>query len=310
MAYSLDEARSKLSEIINEGKLIILAGSGISVDSGLPDWDGLLDDFMQMAKNLSLPDGKDKNELHKIIEDAEERKSQNRLDPIQTATVLKNKIKQCKLNELPLAYSEYNSWITRRFIENKEPNENHELIVKTNYPFILTTNYDQLLGQAAKKFNFNNFLDSTYTFKNELKIMYSINTLKHSIIHVHGSISDLSIDELIFTKEDYNKLIFKSYPGFSFALRMLFTRYSTLFVGYGASDPHLEEVLEEISEYFPPVNGYKYPLPESYLVIIRKKADTILEKWKERVGTNLVIIDDYSECTDLLRHLKNQSPRI
>jgi len=309
MSYSLSDAKDILSGIIKKGELIILAGSGISVNSDLPNWDGLLDSFLAMAKSLSLPKGNEKTELDKIINDAEKRKKKNRLEPIKTATVLKNKIKECKLEEnYRLAYSEYESWVTREF-KDRIPNEYHDLIVQTNYPFILTTNYDLLLEQAAHNFGFEKLANNTYTFKDELKIMSSIQNSIPSIIHVHGSTSDLSIDELIFTKEDYNKLIQKRFPGFSFALRMLFTRYSTLYVGYGASDPHLEEVIEEISEYFPPDKDDKYKLPESYLVILKSKVDSILEKWKDRVRTNIIAIDDYQQCEELLLHLKKISPR-
>lgn len=307
MKYSLDEAKNILSDIIQRGKLIILAGSGISVNSGLPNWDGLLDSFLLMAKSLSLPKGSHKTELDEIINDAEKRKRMNRSDPLKTATVLKNKIKECKLEDFPLAYSEYNSWIGKEF--DKDPNEYHNIIVQTNYPFILTTNYDLLLEKAAYKFGFTELSNSSYTFRDELKIMSSIENSKSSIIHVHGSITYLLIDELIFTKEDYNKLIQKRYPGFSFALRMLFTRYSTLYVGYGSNDPHLEEVIEEISEYFPQDQDNRYKLPESYLITLKKKSDSILEKWKDRVRTNIITIDDYPQCEELLLHLKKISPK-
>lgn len=138
--------------------------------------------------------------------------------------------------------------------------------------------------------------------------MSSIHLSKECVIHVHGAVHQLDIDDLIFTKEDYNKLILKHFSGFSFALRALFTRYSTLFVGYGASDPHLEEVMEEVADYFPTEDMDKFPLPVSYLVTRRDKADCIFEKWKGRVRTSLIVVDDYDGCLTLLKELQKNCP--
>ena len=144
--------------------------------------------------------------------------------------------------------------------------------------------------------------------------MSSIHNRNECIIHVHGAatgtLSGLSIDELIFTKEDYNKMILKKYSGFSFALRMLFTRYSTLFIGYGASDPHLEEILEEVTDYFPIDADDIYPLPMSYLIVKEDKVDSILSRWKERVRTKIISIKDYSENNNILDALYKIRPRI
>jgi hypothetical protein len=190
----------------------------------------------------------------------------------------------------------------------KTPNILHSLIVKTSYPFILTSNYDTLFEDAAYTEGFNDLASSIYTYKDQLEIMSAIYNNKQCIIHIHGTATTLNIDELIFTKEDYNKIILKKYEGFSFALRILFTRYSTLFLGYGASDPHLEEVLEELAEFFP-LEDKTFTLPESYLVTMRDKADSIMEAYKNRVRTNLIVIDDFSQYQDLLSHLQNKNPR-
>ncbi len=309
MKYELKDALPILKGLIKDGNLILFAGSGISIDSGLPNWDNLLESFINMADSLPITDPIHSTELKRVITESRKCLSRGGNSAIQIATVLKNKILECKIEKNPLARSKYNSWISSVF-SNKLPNDKHISIINTNYPFILTTNYDLLFEEAAMQTNVSRFLEHSYTYKQELEIMSAIHKNEHSIIHIHGSIENLAIDELIFTKEDYNKIILKVYDGFSFALRMLFTRYSTLFVGYGASDPHLEEIPEELTQYFPLVDDTKYPLPHSYLVTLRDKADIIFEKWKDRVRTDLIVIDDFKQYQDLLSELQSVSPRI
>ncbi|WP_457617829.1 SIR2 family protein [Lutibacter sp.] len=308
MKYELNDAIPILGDLLRQGKLNIFVGSGISIDSGIPDWNGLITEFVDMAEKLELLYPQDRAEINQIVKDVKKRIKDNRFDAIQIATVLKNRLKKSKEIHIPrsLAYKTYHTWLSSIF--KKEPNEKHIDIVNTDYPFILTSNYDSLLQDAAYDEHFFDLAKNTFSFKDQTQILRNINDNISSIIHVHGMYNSLQIDELVFTKEDYNKLILKKYEGFSFALRMLFTRQSTLFVGYGASDPHLEEVIEELSEYFLLEDEY-FSLPKSFLVTKREKADSILEQYKERVGTDLIIIDNFEQYNILLKKLREIKPR-
>lgn len=310
MVYKISDALPLLEDLMTEKKLSILAGSGVSIDSGLPTWDGLIDKFIYLAEsipfNSTLPE---KKLLDNLITDAKLRKKNNRFDPIAVATTIKKTIKILleKDDKNPLAKEEYNSWIATEFTR-KSPNEYHNLIVTTDFQFILTTNYDTLFEKAALNNGIYNKWPS-YSFKNAVDVMSSIHSNSSSIIHIHGRASELELDELVFTKEDYNKMIFKKYDGFSFALRMFFTRYSTLFIGYGASDPHLDEVFEELAEYFPLNEDIDFKLPNSYLIMKKDKIDSVLETNLSRLRIHIISIDDYSDNKSILEHLNKKFPK-
>jgi hypothetical protein len=310
MKHELNDALPILEKLLIDNKLNVFVGSGISLDSGIPNWNGLICEFLDMAKKIRFVNSKDKNDIDEIFTNATKRKRDNRFYPIEIATVLKNRLKKCIELTIPhsQAYKDYHNWLGATFA-SKTSNSKHDAIVATDYPFILTSNYDSLLQASAYDLGYVNFSGRTFSYKNQSEILNAINNNESSMIHVHGIVNNLEIDELIFTKEDYNKIILKKYEGFSFALRMLFTRYSTLFVGYGASDPHLEEVLEELSEYFP-LTDDSFTLPVSFLVTKRDKADIILERYKERVGTQLILIDDFKQYETLLEYLKNVKQRV
>ena len=309
MKLELKDAYPLLKERLESNSLNIFVGSGISLDSGIPSWDDLVIRFLDMAKSIRFVNDVDKNEIEEIVKDAYARKSAHRFNPIEIATVLKNRLKRSnELTKMPFsqASKDYKNWVGSTF--DKAPNLKHQLIVATDYAFILTSNYDTLLQTAAFDLGYKEFSGKIFSYKNQSEILHAINVKDSCMVHVHGVANSLELDDLIFTKEDYNKIILKKYEGFSFALRMLFTRYSTLFVGYGASDPHLDEILEELAEYFPLVDD-SFVLPTSYLVTRRDKADVIMEKYKERVGMHLILIDDFAQYIDLLEFLKGIKPR-
>ena len=46
------DASRILGGLLSEGKLSIFAGSGVSVDSGLPQWDGFIDKYITICEML------------------------------------------------------------------------------------------------------------------------------------------------------------------------------------------------------------------------------------------------------------------
>lgn len=304
---NVDEAIETLSPILKDNRLIIFVGSGISIDSQLPGWEGFLHEFIKFCEQLIENHGKN-DEIQKsfnpnIFNDA---KLKIQKDPIQVATVLKDKLTSYPKDSytFDLLKNEFNVWFSRLF-SNKEPNKKHNVIVETNYPYILTSNYDLLLEEAAK--NIGSPYNSLSFHKPEL-IAETIYLKRPSIIHVHGKFTDVILNNIVFTHDDYIKIIKKGMPGFSLAMQSLFLNYSTLFVGYGASDPHLEDLLEEFSYFF------NYPqnqqVSRNYLVVKKKIAGEILRNYKKKMRTELIVIESFDEYNKLLEGLKQAHPRI
>jgi hypothetical protein len=128
-----------------------------------------------------------------------------------------------------------------------------------------------------------------------------IYTNEPSIIHIHGKYTDIMMDNIILTREDYFKIIKKKYQALTFSMHTLLMRYSTLFVGYGASDPHLEDLIEELATYFHFQKGYE--IPRNYLVLTKNKVDPIKDQYKQKIGTEIIVLDNYSEYDKLFKEL-------
>jgi hypothetical protein len=302
------DAITHLRPLAENGKLILFAGSGVSVGSGLPTWDGFLKEFIEFCRDVQahLPNDKKFSDL---LNDAENRIQK---DPTRVSSVLKDQLKKLELPEGGLSnVSDLFKQHFQRIFYSAAPNENHHHIVRTNYPYILTTNYDMLIEEAAKEEGLLELWKNSYSFNKPGRVAAAIYEERPSILHLHGNVLDIALtnalDEFVFTAEDYIR-IKKKYSGFTLAVQTLFFKYSVLFVGYGGSDPHLEDFLEELSYYLDWPRYPDFPL-RYFLVLSKDKADLVLEKYKDKLRTEVIAVDDFAQMTELLKTLEQISPR-
>lgn len=292
-----------LAELLNQNKLIVFVGSGISIDSGLPTWDGLMQQFIEFCRSIQKLVALDPSDkFDDLLKEAETDKSKY---PIRVASVLKQKLQEIDNKYNANIKELLQNWLLDLFYY-AQVNDNHRYIVKTNFPFILTTNYDRLLEKAAQESNFLSLYSNSYTFLNADKVASAIHNKNPAIIHIHGDPKNIYLDDFVFTAEDYIR-IRRKYPGFTLSIQTLFMTYSILFIGYGGSDPHLEELLEELSYYFNWSNSQL--LPQHFLLMKKGKANSILSKYKEKLRTKIIEIDDYSMTSDFLSKLQQAAPR-
>ena len=304
MSIGVDEAIPQLQNILQQGKLVVFAGSGISVGSGLPTWDDLLVRFIDLYEKIEglLPDDQ---KVPELLADA---KTQASKYPTRVASVLKKRIKFIQEHLLPRKDINgiFKDFFGTKLFSGKSPNINHRLIVTTNYPFILTTNYDRLLEDAAEEAGCIDLLASSFSFNEADKFASALYEGDPSIIHVHGDTNDVALDDFVFTAEDYQS-IRRKYSGFTVALQSVFVNYSVLFVGYGGSDPHLEDFVEEMSYLL----GWSKltNLPTYFLPLLKGKTGDVLNEYKKTLRTDIIVLENYDEITKLLDALQKTSPR-
>ncbi len=306
MKLTMQEGIEKLTPLLNEKKLIIFAGAGISrlAPSNLPSWDDLLIKFVDLCEEINqlLPPQALQSQFSDLIKAARNSETKN---PAKTSLVLKNKLKEIQAQK-SLNFNVINEFQTRLsgIFTNAQPNENHRLIVQTNYPYILTSNYDTLLENAARKYNYTDLFLRSFTFNDAADIAIAIYENQSCIIHIHGNTSNIALDDFVLTSEDYIRIT-KKYPGFRMATQTLFLKYSVLFIGYGARDPHVEDFLEELSFYFGSGST-----PKHFLVLKEDEIDAVIEKHKnDTINTDIIAISDHNQATDLLAEIQKILPR-
>jgi hypothetical protein len=303
--FTADEGLLELVPLIKAGKLIIVTGSGISIapPSNLPDWDGLLRGFIDFCQTQVVPLLDAADDFRDVVAEAVRQRERY---PIRVASVLKQKLLDREMSRRFRLEPKFQAWMSRIFA-SAVPNENHRVIVRTKYPFILTSNYDELLSDAATLEGFHMLGARAFTYRESGHIAAAIYDDDPCIIHLHGRSSEANLNRIVFTAQDYVE-IKRRHPGFTVAVQTLLLRYSTLFVGYGSSDPHLEDLLEEIVELFS--DGQSLTYPRAFILLREDKADKVFVKYKSQFRTDVVKIADYSETPSFLGRLQAEAPRV
>lgn len=301
MTIKPSEALPLLEALINEKKLSIFAGSGISVDSGLPAWDGFIDKYIEICEllNNSLPDSL---KFTEILSDA---KSHCNANLIETITALKDKVKYCQEKGADIGFFDD---IINKLFYNANSNKYHEIIVSTDYQHIITTNYDSLLELAANSLGYNELLTRSYSYVDSKKLTAAIYSGKTALIHAHGKIADLKLDQFVLTKQDYLNIM-KHNPGFRLIINTIFITNSVLFVGYGGSDPHFEDIIDDLNLTLNWDQNSDI-LPKCYIMMRNDKITPIREHLNNSNRVDIISFSEYSEMLDFLDKLRISHPRI
>lgn len=301
MILSYDEGFLRISNLLSAKQLSIFAGSGISVDSGLPAWDGFIDKYIEICQILNgcLPD---ELRFDSIIDDAKNHYRDKNL--IDTVTALKDKIRNCKDHGVNVDFCDD---ILNQLFYSANCNSYHEMIVSTAYNHIITTNYDSLLEDAAKKLGYYKLLTSSYSYVDYQAISAAIYSGDTAIIHAHGKIADIKLDQFVLTKQDYLSIM-KHNPGFRYIINTIFITNSVLFVGYGGSDPHFEDIIDDLNATLN-WRGKNPLLPKCYIMMIKDKATPIREFLSDSNRVDIIVFNNYNEMKQFLSELCEKYPR-
>lgn len=301
MQYSMSDALPKIKELLSERRLSIFAGSGISVSSGLPAWDGFIDKYIEICEDLNESIDDPSLRFSEIIDDAKKHKSK---DLIATATALKDKVKICTEHGIDTDFvdDELNSLFYKAL-----PNDYHRAIVSTNFRHIITTNYDTLLEKAARELGYKSLLTRSYSYMDQKKISMAIYSGNTAIIHAHGKISDIKLDQFVLTNDDY-LAIMKHNPGFRLIINSIFLTTSVLFVGYGGSDPHFEDVISDLNATLNWSNDGD-ALPRCFIMLRKDKITPIRKFLSDKHRVDIITFDDYSQMESFMHDLANEYPR-
>jgi Flp pilus assembly protein TadD len=187
----------------------------------------------------------------------------------------------------------FNNYIHRKF-SSFEPGTAHLSLVQLPWDTIFTTNYDQLIENAAKNTAIKVYGDITPIYSLETDLT-DISEDKVIYYKLHGCIESANSDEgrLIITKKDYRYYDVNRKPLFK-RLKSDLQRKLLVFVGYSFLDTNFQEVLDQCLEELDTKS-----LPRSYA--IRLNFSEIEEAyWLDKYNIQLLDVDSL-EFINLLR---------
>ncbi len=313
---NLKDGLDTLTKIKQRKRLVLFIGSGISMNSGLPSWNDLMKQILELCNDVY---NQAKKELTKVIVPTQATKralaileeykvqvenAEKEIDvhPIWTVTVLKEQLKFLQDNGVYDTKVAFHEQVLQQFL-SKDPHKYHDSIVNSDYPILLTSNYDDLLQKAAKKLGKKEYQYSAFDITQPEKIANKIYHNEPFIFHVHGKVKaneTIEFNDIVLTKNDYQR-IRKDKPAIGQLIRTIFLNYSVLFVGYGANDPHINDVVEEMSYFFPDT-----PIANQHFIIWNefKGFSPVQAQYNKGNRLNFITITDWSEYGILFTELE------
>ncbi|RRA98616.1 SIR2 family protein [Larkinella rosea] len=270
--------RDYLKLIIN-GEAAIFAGAGLSVGVGYVDWRGLLRDI---ATDIGLEIDKE-------------------TDLISLA--------QFHVNEKG-GRGKLNRKIIEEFTEETEVSENHRILARLPIRTFWTTNYDSLIEDALEETSKR--VDVKHTVDQLPDTTYKRDAV---VYKMHGDAKHPS--KATITKDDYEKY-HKNNEGFITTLSSDLVSKTFLFLGFSFTDPNLDYVLSRVrlvlGENARPhyciirrVSRKDYPTDADF--DYSKRRQQLLISDLRRFQIEAIMIEDYSEITNLLREIQNRFKR-
>lgn len=239
----------------NDKKIILFVGAGVSKNLGLPTWSELID---QIAKELGYdPD------LFKLYGES-------------LALAEYYRIKKGNIGPL-------RSWMDTKWHANGidiKTSKIHELIAKSKFPIIYTTNYDRWLEKSFEAYS------KEYTKIATVSDISKISDGITQIIKFHGDFdydSTLVLDESSY----YERLEFETPLDIKFRSDVL--GKSVLFIGYSLSDVNIRYLYYKLKKLWK-ANVYGGVQPKSYFFTNRPNPiqEAILDQW----GIKMIISEE------------------
>lgn len=252
----------------------VFVGAGLSQSSGYPGWDQLLN---PLRLELGIDPMEDLPQLAQYIVDG--------LDDGRTRL-------RTRLIEAFDA------------VVDPVPSLALQLVSQLPIDELWTSNYDALLQSAV---------GDVHVFANDEDLAQLLEPGRRSVYKMHGSLDPPG--EIVLTRDDYETYPV-THPRFWRLLQAHFLTRTFLFLGIGFADPNLELVFKMVRLFTADVTR------EHFAIVRRPSADSgTAETGKlfdlrmnelERVGVNVVVIDDFAEIDEIMGKLvaRCRSPRV
>lgn len=207
---------------IKDGKCILFAGAGTSLDAGLPSWSELLRSMVEKVDDYGLLKDSEKEEINYLI---------NNQDFTTIGEFCKDKLGAYDFAEIIKACLN----TTNRF------SQTHNILSQIPFKAAITTNYDNFIEK--NHYNYRVVLSNEISELEKHDIDSFFQQDFFPIFKIHGSYE--KADSIILTDRDYREAIFKN-RRYRENLKKLFEDKSLLFIGFSFRDPSINLLLQEI----------------------------------------------------------------
>jgi len=214
-----------------------------------------------------------------------------------------------------LEISEMGDFLNSVFRDKKvKPTDSHLTLPKIPFKAILTSNYDTLI-ESGYIINSGGVAPNIFTQKDLGNISSPLRKDDFYIFKIHGDINRL--DTIVLGSRDYQKLFYQS-PDYRQFLETLFSVHTVLFIGFGGTDPDLDNILERLSTIYSRTIGKhyillpedKYNFTEKRRLLLDKRLQVIeYKKDKSHSQVNSFISDLSKNFVKFRKRTKTKNPK-
>jgi hypothetical protein len=221
---NLTTSEKAIRSFLDQSDTVIFVGSGLSIWSGLPTWETILRNLIDIAASKGAP-----------TQIAEEALANKQL--LEAADAL-------QLTPLEIA----NSLRHRMGFATAQPHEIHSLLVQLGPQRFVTTNYDSLIEQQlGRDGKLGSFRTVTSRQVAELADIVKASA-DEFIFKPHGDLGDA--DSIVIATRDYERVMASESSQIRRSLETLLVTRPILFLGYGLRDPDTGLVLRTVHERY------------------------------------------------------------
>jgi SIR2-like domain len=266
-----------LLQAARERKLVLFAGSGLSMMAGYPGWSQLIDRLVAEAKRM--PNA--------------------RLKGLPAIEARRDYLMLAEFARMTMGSWDYTEILKEELGRPVRTTEAHRLIAATDYRGIITTNYDRLFEIVIPQVR--SWAPNTFSHEAISLMGSALFNPELFLFKMHGDLASPS--SIVLSSRDYERLILLS-PHVRALLMGVFLNYKLLFVGYGLRDPDFNLILRELTlifENYVPKHYALVPDPGSF------ESDHLLRQMNIQV-IGYDPADDHREVVEVLRQLREVAP--
>lgn len=249
---------NKLKQVLAQEDTVLFIGSGISLWSGLPPWSGLIE---ELAKFLEAA-GTNADLVRKEVK---------RGDLLQAASYGFDKLTKHQIGEFIRTSCRYGI---------AEPCEIHKKIISLGPRCYITTNYDNLLEEALRRWQQDRFFRPPITNRHLTECAEIVHARAIDFVFKpHGDAADS--ESIILTREQYRQLLPQGERNNALeSLKMLLASRPVVYFGFGLRDPDFIYLRDLLS------NTYKGGIRDHY-AIMADVTDSECDYWRRAYGIHL-----------------------
>ena len=258
-----------------KGRLTVLVGAGVSCGSGLPGWEGLVDELFARAESMDL--------------------SESERGDLEEAKALRVGARDLLLEGTLLAEILEETWVHQTVAEvllekKAEPSPAHCVLARlAGRARFLTTNYDQLLEDAIEQ---GTGQRPSVITPHDVADLANRELHLQAVFKLHG---DLNRPEtIVITERDYDRLQHVTPRAWRKRLQAIAQDGELLLVGYGYGDPDIQYELKDLAA------AYEGFLPNAFWLSLGNFLNRTRAKTHD---LRLIELEDYAEVVPWLERL-------